>query len=129
MTVVVDASVAAEAFVGGDVVDWASAVLVNSALVVPPHFTLEVASVLRRLARSGLVSEDAATLAHADVVRLRTQEVPYAVVADRAWELRANLTPYDAAYVALAEVIEAPLATLDQRIVAAPGPRCGFLTP
>jgi len=43
---------------------------------------------------------------------------------ERCWELRANLTTYDAAYVALAELIDAPLVTLDSRLADAPGPRC-----
>ncbi len=45
---------------------------------------------------------------------------------DRAYELRANVTPYDAAYVALAEALECPLLTGDRRLASAPGPRCEF---
>jgi predicted nucleic acid-binding protein len=44
----------------------------------------------------------------------------------RIWELRDNVTPYDAAYVALAEALDAPLLTADARFAAAPGPRCEF---
>jgi len=55
--------------------------------------------------------------------------VPYEAVADRAWELRENVTVFDAAYVAVAEVIRAPLATLDRKLAAAPGTRCEFRLP
>jgi len=46
----------------------------------------------------------------------------------RVWDLRENMTTYDAAYVSLAEYLEEPLATLDGRMVRSPGPRCEFLT-
>jgi predicted nucleic acid-binding protein len=48
-------------------------------------------------------------------------------LADRAWQLRHNLTAYDAVYVALAESIDAPLLSLDARLAAAPGTRCRFV--
>jgi predicted nucleic acid-binding protein len=49
--------------------------------------------------------------------------------AERVWVLRHNVTSYDAWYVALAEVLRLPLATLDERLVKAKGPTCNFLTP
>ena len=51
------------------------------------------------------------------------------VLAERAWELRGSVTYADACYVALAELLDAPLITLDRRLAQAPGPRCAFLTP
>lgn len=54
---------------------------------------------------------------------------PYAPLADRCWQLRANVTAYDAAYVALAEQLDVRLATLDSRLADAAGPRCDFATP
>lgn len=54
---------------------------------------------------------------------------PYEALAARIWQLRANLTSYDAAYVALAETIDAPLVTLDRRIRQAPGISCTIDTP
>lgn len=54
---------------------------------------------------------------------------PFAPLADRVWELRANLTSYDAWYVALAEVLQFPLVTLDRRLSRASGPRCDVIVP
>jgi predicted nucleic acid-binding protein len=53
----------------------------------------------------------------------------YEALAPRAWVLRHSVTVYDAAYVALAEALDAPMMTLDLRLARAPGPRCPFLTP
>jgi hypothetical protein len=53
----------------------------------------------------------------------------YEPVADRVWSLRSAVTAYDACYVALAEALDAPLATIDLRLSRAPGPRCVFKTP
>lgn len=49
--------------------------------------------------------------------------------AGRIWELRHNITSYDAWYVAAAEALDLPLATLDERLSKASGPNCQFLTP
>ncbi len=54
---------------------------------------------------------------------------PFAPFADRIWALRENLTSYDAWYVALAEALECPLATLDRRLSRAAGLRCEVLAP
>lgn len=58
---------------------------------------------------------------------LRVELFPYAPFATRIWDLRDNVTCYDAWYVALAETLSAPLATLDARLAKASGPRCRFL--
>jgi predicted nucleic acid-binding protein len=70
-----------------------------------------------------------ATLAHTDLLDLDVELFPYAAVAERVWELRGSLTSYDASYIALAERLDAPLATVDARLVRAPSPTCRFLTP
>ncbi len=62
-------------------------------------------------------------------VLARPLPFPYGLLAERAWELRHNVTAYDAWYVALAEGLEAGLATLDVRLSLASGPRCAFVTP
>ncbi|MGI8578807.1 MAG: type II toxin-antitoxin system VapC family toxin [Nocardioidaceae bacterium] len=68
-------------------------------------------------------------MAHADLTDLRVELFPYQPFAARVWELRENVTASDAWYVAMAEHIRAPLATLDLRLARAHGPRCAFRTP
>jgi len=75
------------------------------------------------------VPEAVASLAHADLVALPVELFPYEPFASRVWELRNAVTAYDAWYVALAESLAVPLATLDERLARAPGPRCTFLGP
>ena len=74
-------------------------------------------------------SADSAVLAHDDLVQLPVELFPYELHARRVWELRENLTAYDAWYVALAESLDAPLVTLDHRLARATGPRCQFRLP
>lgn len=64
-----------------------------------------------------------------DASLLVAQLVPFTPFAERVWELRANVTSYDAWYVAVAEQFDLPLATLDRRLAKATGPRCRFLLP
>jgi predicted nucleic acid-binding protein len=90
---------------------------------------VEVANLLRRAALTGEVSDDVAGLAHADLLALPVDLFPYELVAERVWELRGAVTAYDGWYVAVAESLDAPLATLDGRLARAPGPRCRFLGP
>jgi predicted nucleic acid-binding protein len=91
---------------------------------------IEAADILRRATLAGDITEDSASLAHGDVLDLRVELWPYAPLAERCWQLRENnVTTYDGVYVALAELLAAPLATLDQRLAAAPGPCCDFTTP
>ena len=129
MTVVLDAStvVAALIDVGPDG-EWAEQVLARGALMAPHLMPVEVASILRRALLAGQISADAASLAHADLVDMRVDLLPYEPFARRVWELRDNVTAYDAWYVALAEALGAPLATLDQRLLRAVGPKCKFLS-
>ena len=95
-------------------------------LAAPHLLPAEAGNILRRLASHGKISEDAAALAHTDLLDLRIALFPYSLDARRAWELRHNITTYDAWYVALAESLEVELATLDARLAQAPGPRCRF---
>lgn len=57
------------------------------------------------------------------------QLYPYEPFGARVWELRHNVTAYDAWYVAVAEMLGAPVATLDRRLIGATGPRCAFVVP
>ena len=79
---------------------------------------------LRRQAASGLIDQRRGGLALADLAALPLQRARHFRLLDRCWELRANLTFYDAAYVALAETLGVTLVTGDRRLAAAPGPRC-----
>lgn len=130
MTLVVDASVVVAALVDtGPDGRWAERVLVVDDLAAPHLLPVEAGNILRRLSANREISEDAAALAHADLLDLRVALFPYALDAWRAWELRHDLTTYDAWYVALAESLEAELATLDKRLARAAGPRCRFRLP
>lgn len=130
MSLVVDASVIVAALVdSGPDGDWAAHVLREQTLAAPHHMPIEAANVLRRAALAADLSPDTASLAHADLLELRIELFPYGPLAERCWQLRENITTYDAAYVALAEQLDAPLATLDTRLSRSTGPRCQFKTP
>ena len=89
-------------------------------LVAPEIIDLEVTSVWRRT----LTDERRAALALADLAAIPLRRAPHLALIERCWELRHNLTPYDASYVALAEALEIPLLTADQRLTRATGIRC-----
>jgi predicted nucleic acid-binding protein len=122
---VVDASVLAVALADdGPDGDQARARLRGERLSAPELVDLEVASVLRRQAAAGAVDNRRAALALADLAALPLQRAPHRALLTRCWELRENLTIYDAAYVALAEALGVDLLTGDRRLGRAPGPRC-----
>jgi len=131
MTLVVDASVVLAALTAaGPTGAWAEQQLTSSRdLIAPHHLHVEVANVLRRAQLAGQLDSTAASLAYQDLRRLPVRTVPFDPLADRIWALRSNLTAYDAAYVAAAEALDAPLATLDMKLVNAPGPTCTFAHP
>jgi predicted nucleic acid-binding protein len=87
-----------------------------------PHLLdVEVAQILRRFVRHGELAADRARQALEDLASLPVERYSHEIVLCRAWELRENLTAYDAVYVALAEVLGATLLTRDTRISRAPG--------
>lgn len=130
MTVVVDASVVVAALLDpGWLGVWAESLLASGPLAAPHLMPAEAANILRRSALAGEISADVASLAHEDLGSLRLELFPYAPCAARVWELRRNITAYDAWYVALAETLGARLATLDARLGRAPGTRCEFVVP
>lgn len=108
---------------------WATRAVAGSDLAAPALLRFEAANVIRRHEAAGLASTDQAAQAHADLLDLPVEEWPYSVLAARAWELRRNLTTYDAGYVALAELLGVTLVTLDRRIARAPDIRCPVTTP
>ena len=130
MTIVVDASVIVAGLLDtGPDGRWAEDLLASEPLTAPHLMPAEVANVLRRLSASGVVTVDVAGLALADLGDLRLSLVPFHPFAGRVWELRENLSSYDAWYVALAETLDARMATLDRSLARAPGLRCSFVTP
>jgi len=130
VTLVVDSSVVVAALIDqSSDGDWAKRQLGGERLVAPQHMPVEVAHVLRRSFLAGEISSDAASLGHHDLLDLRVVLFGYRGLGDRVWELRNNVSPYDAWYVALAESLEVPLLTLDRRLAAASGPRCEFRLP
>ncbi len=114
---------------GGPDGRWAAAALGGADLLAPSLVEFEAANVIRRHELAGLVTADQAAQAHADLLDLTIERWPYELLAGRAWQLRHNLSVYDAAYVALAERADATLVTLDKRIAGAPDVRCDIVTP
>jgi predicted nucleic acid-binding protein len=127
---VVDASVIVAALVdsGPDGV-WAEQQLLSGQLAAPHLMPVEVANILRLAAIRGDLSQDSASLAHADLLLLPVELFPYEPLALRAWELRGSVTAYDGWYVALAEALAVPLATLDGKLAHVSGTRCDFAMP
>jgi predicted nucleic acid-binding protein len=121
---VVDTSAIVAALVESPPADDLFDVLVADGDLHAPHLIdVELLHVLRRLVARGELAHDRATDARTDFSDLVIARYPHAPLADRIWELRDNLTAYDAAFVALSEELGAPLVTCDARLAAAPGHR------
>jgi predicted nucleic acid-binding protein len=87
-----------------------------------PHLLLvEATQALRRLVRTGTISEVRASEALDDLANLDSEYYEHEPLLGRIWQLRDNLTAYDASYVALAEALDAPLLTFDEKLANAPG--------
>lgn len=123
--IVVDASVLLVALVGdtGEA-DRTRERLTSVDLAAPMLIDLEIASALRRDVRDGLVDEHRSHDVLAQLPALRLRRARHLPLLPRIWELRDNVTSYDAAYVALAELLDVTLLTADARLARAPGPRC-----
>lgn len=124
---VVDASVLAVALAddGADG-DTARARLRDEGLAAPELIDLEVVSVLRRQLSAGTLDARRAQFAVDDLWDLPMQRASHRPLLARCWELRDNLTIYDAAYVALAEALECALVTADTHLANAPRVRCSI---
>jgi predicted nucleic acid-binding protein len=95
--------------------------------LVAPHLAdLEVTSVLRRAVAAGSVTVQRAQQALQDLSDLDVERVSHTSLLPRVWDLRANHTAYDACYVALAELFQAPLLTCDAKMARGSGARCAF---
>jgi predicted nucleic acid-binding protein len=119
--VVIDASVLVDALL---VAGPARERLANDNLQAPELIYADLLSVLRRLVLADKLQEGHALQALATAERLGLRRHPSRCLWPRAWELRTNLSAYDALYVALAERLNAPLLTADARLARAPGLRC-----
>ncbi|QIN78628.1 PIN domain-containing protein [Rubrobacter marinus] len=93
----------------------------GESLHAPHLLNVEVLHGLRRHALRGKMSRTRGDEALEDLLDVDVSLYPHAPLAGRVWELRENLTAYDAAYVALAEALDAPLITTDGRLARAPG--------
>jgi predicted nucleic acid-binding protein len=130
LSAVIDASVLVAALVdSGSQGVWAEKVLAAGDLHAPVMVRAEAANTLRRLELAGAISIAEANAAYEDLLLLELQLLPFDPFAERVWELRRNVTCYDAWYVAAAEALELPLATLDARLARSGGPGCRFLMP
>ena len=125
--IVVDASVIVAALADDGADGHQARSRIRGERLVAPHvIDLEVASGWRRLVAAGDLVPRRAALALADLQALGIKRMPHGPLLDRCWELRDNVTVYDAAYIALAELLEVALLTADARLAAAPGARCAF---
>lgn len=131
VTIVVDASLIMAVLTNRDegVATWAIELIEEHELVAPHLMPVEVTSALRSAERQGLLTSRVASLVHHDLVDLGVELHPFEPFATRVWELRHSVSPYDAWYIALAERLEVPLATLDRRLTRAADAECEFLIP
>ncbi len=93
-------------------------------IVAPELLDVEVVSAWRRHEAEGRLDPKRAELARSNLRSFRVERVSHRLLMNRAWELRANATVYDAVYVALAELLAATLVTADGKLAKAPGIRC-----
>ena len=130
MKVVIDAGVALAALLDDDEhTAWAREVISEGNLAAPELLSVEVSHLLRESVSQGLLTAREGRDALLDLLDVVDDFYPHGPFVPRIWELHATVTSYDSAYVALAEALGAPLATLDRKLCRAPGPRCEFLQP
>lgn len=130
MSIVADSSVVVAALIdSGPHGDWAEEVLAGGLLLAPELILVEATNVFRRLERARLIATPEANAAQDDLMQLDIELFPFEPFAGRIWELRHNVTSYDAWYVAIAEALKLPLATLDEPLSKSDGVICKFLTP
>ena len=130
MNIVVDASVLVAALIdSGPKGEWAEKVVESGSLYGPELVRVESTNILRRLERAKEIGTPEANAAYEDLMLLDIELLPFEPFGNRIWELRHTVTSYDAWYVAVAESLKLPLATLDARLAGSSGPKCKFLTP
>jgi predicted nucleic acid-binding protein len=121
--IVVDASAVLETLLRTPNAQWVERRLFDrSETLHAPHLLdVEVAQVLRRYAGNGAIDDERGRTALADLADFPLRRYPHDFLLPRVWDLRKNLTAYDAIYIALAEALDAPLLTCDRRLATAPG--------
>ena len=130
MSIVVDSSVLVAALVdNGPHGVWAEQILAKGLLYAPQLAPVEAMNIFRRLERAKLLSTPEADAAQDDLMQLDMELFSFEPFAGRIWDLRHNMTSYDAWYVALAEALKFQLATLDGPLSKAKRVTCKFLTP
>jgi predicted nucleic acid-binding protein len=130
LSTVIDSSVLVAALVdAGPHGTWAEAVIERGSLHAPELARVEATNILRRLERAKIIETPEANAAQEDLMLLNIGLYSFEHFAGRVWELRHNITSYDAWYVAVAEALKLPLATLDEGLSKATGPMCEFLMP
>ncbi len=124
--VVIDASVLAAFYAADDLRRSAVAERLSAgdALLAPAHLDAEVVSALRGMARVNRALDRRVPIALAHLAGFTIRRMPLAPLLERMWALRHNVTAYDAAYIALAERLDAVLLTCDARLANASGPTC-----
>lgn len=123
--IVVDASVVIEVLLRSpDAARFEARLFAPAELLLAPHLMdIEVAQVLRRYVVAGECEASRAEEALEDLADMPIERYPHGVLLHRIWQLRGNLSAYDAAYVALAEATDAILLTRDRHFAGAPGNR------
>lgn len=122
---IVDASVLFHALVDGETAGEIARRRLNDEYVFAPDLIdLELISALRGAERSGVLNQPLAERSLDRVMDYPIRRFPHSMLIRRIWDLRHNLSPYDASYVALAELMEMPLVTADAGLARSPGVEC-----
>jgi len=125
---VIDASVLTVFYAADDArhAQVAERLKAGDALFAPAHLDAEIVSALRRMARGNKVLERAVPQALVQLAGFPIRRMLLPPLLERMWQLRDNVTAYDAAYIALAERLDTALITCDARLASANGPTCTF---
>jgi predicted nucleic acid-binding protein len=129
--IVLDSSAAVDYLLPNEpAASWVAGQLARAGPAHAPHLLdLEVLSAVRRLVGLHRLSATYATGVLGDLVRLDVVRYPHVPLLERMWQLRHNVSAYDAAFVSLAEALDAPLVTTDSRLAAASGHRARVVSP
>ena len=128
--IVLDSSVAVAALIETERHhEWAIYLVANNEIAGPEIFLAEVSNILRRLEMAGNIPADESTASQQVLLDMEVRLLPFRTYAQRIWSLRHNLTCYDAWYVAVAESLGCPLATMDLRLARAGSFLCEVMLP